>query len=770
MQWMWFAATAGGVLTLAPAPALAQGGQNVPGFDRVVYASVEVVGRNHYKFAGNVELQRGDTKIYADAVEVWTDEHRAAASGNVVLEQGNNRIAADRAEFDTDTRLGTFYNASGIATIRPPRQSGRPGGASLPPVAGQDTDVYFFGETVEKEGPKKYRITNGGFTTCVQPTPRWDLHADTVVLNIDHYTMLRQAVLKVKGVPLFYVPLFYYPTKREERATGVLLPTYGSSSLRGQSLANQFFWAIDRSQDATFKHEWYSKRGQGFGGEYRYNVGSGDGAINVLTLREHEATAIQSGQEYLLPASDSFQIQGSGTQALPGRLRVRGRVDYFSSLTTNQTFNTNVYDATRNQRTIGANLVGAWGAYSLNGTYDRSEYFYNQESSTLTGSVPRVAFSRTERPISPEVPIYTSFTGEYAGLVRTSRAGGVENDTSLTRVDFAPQIRYPFKRWQWFTVNAALAWRDTFYTRSLDPDRIDPATDRPIIVDESLNRQFFTMQAQMVGPVFNRVWDTPRNGYAEKFKHSIEPFFGVARTSSIDNRDRIVQLEGVDTIVGGSTQLSYGLRNRFYAKVRRGPTSQVREFVTVELTQTYYTDERASQFDSNYNSSFGASAPNKFSPLLLSVRAAPTDTVNGTVRAEFDSKYRTLRSISANGSYMLSGRVQGTAGWTKTNQPGSVSSPTVSHFFNASSNVHTADNRYGAVYAINWDIFRATVQQQRISAFYNAQCCGIAFEFQTYSFGPFSPVPADHRFFLSFTLAGLGNFSPLNGALGDVPR
>ena len=46
-------------------------------------------------------------------------------------------------------------------------------------MTGQDNDVYFFGETVEKIGPKKYKITNGGFSTCVQPTPRWDLHADT---------------------------------------------------------------------------------------------------------------------------------------------------------------------------------------------------------------------------------------------------------------------------------------------------------------------------------------------------------------------------------------------------------------------------------------------------------------------------------------------------------------------------------------------------------------------------------------------------------------
>jgi len=48
-------------------------------------------------------------------------------------------------------------------------------------------------------------------------TPRWDLHAGTVVLNVDHYTLLKQAVLSVKGVPMLYLPILYYPTKREDR-------------------------------------------------------------------------------------------------------------------------------------------------------------------------------------------------------------------------------------------------------------------------------------------------------------------------------------------------------------------------------------------------------------------------------------------------------------------------------------------------------------------------------------------------------------------------
>ena len=203
--------------------------------------SRERINENHWKLSGGVELNdQKDTKLYADDVEIFVDQDRAIATGNVLLTQGSNRIAADRADFNTKTRLGTFYHASGIANIQPPRQAPTPG-AFAPPLNTTDTDVYFFGDVIEKIGAKKYKITNGGFSTCVQPTPRWDLHADTVVLNIDHYTLLRNAILNVKGVPLLYVPVMYFPTKDEDRATGILIPTYGASSLRGQSISQRLF-------------------------------------------------------------------------------------------------------------------------------------------------------------------------------------------------------------------------------------------------------------------------------------------------------------------------------------------------------------------------------------------------------------------------------------------------------------------------------------------------------------------------------------------------
>src|SRR5262249_34499282 len=154
------------------------------------------------------------------------------------------------------------------------------------------------------------------------------LHAGSVVLNVDHYTLLRQAVFNVKGVPLLYTPIMYYPTHEDGRATGFLIPTYGQSTLRGHSIHNAFFWAIDRSQDATIMHDWYSKTGSSYGGEYRYNLGSGQGIADFSLLHDNQTD--------LLPESRSFEIRGNANQIFPHNLRARANVDYFSSVTTMQ--------------------------------------------------------------------------------------------------------------------------------------------------------------------------------------------------------------------------------------------------------------------------------------------------------------------------------------------------------------------------------------------------------------------------------------------------
>ncbi len=134
-----------------------------------------------------------------------------------------------------------------------------------------EPDVYFYGETIEKIGADKYRITKGGFTTCVQPTPRWDIVSGSATINLDDYVILRNAVDPGEGRAGVLPAGAVLPDSGVTIAPpGFLMPMYGRSLTAGQSLSNAFFWAINRSQDLTLFHDWCSRAATGVGSEYRY--------------------------------------------------------------------------------------------------------------------------------------------------------------------------------------------------------------------------------------------------------------------------------------------------------------------------------------------------------------------------------------------------------------------------------------------------------------------------------------------------------------------
>jgi LPS-assembly protein len=718
---------------------------------------IDRVSKDHLKLTGAVEVTCDDERFFADEIELFTAEDRLVATGNVVFTSGTSSVAAERLEFDTRARTGTFYNATGTAALQ---DDGSPA-LDRSMFGTQEPAVYFYGETLQKIGPKRYRITRGGFTTCVQPVPRWELTAGTVTLNLDHYAILTNTLFKVKGVPLLYLPIFYYPVQEDDRATGFLIPAYGTSTIRGQSLSNAFFWAINRSHDATFLHDWFSRTGQGFGGEYRYVLGTGsEGFLRTYGLREREATHTDPfGNHTMTPDRRSYEVRGQASHLISPRLRARGRADYFSSLEVQQTYFMNVYDASRRQRSFSGSLTGNVGQYTVTGALDRSEYFYGATSSSTRGGAPRIVASRAERPLFGS-PAYLSINGEYNRMVVQRKTDALVVDQGLTRYDVFPRVRVPFTRWQFLTVNSTAGFRSTYWSESRDP-----ALGQ---VEQGIGRSYYELQANVTGPVLNRIWTFAGSRYAEKLKHSVQPFFSVQRISAIDAFDRFVQIDATDTIVGNTTRLSYGVANRFY---RKPAGDRSREIVNASIGQSYYTDARAAQYDIYYLS-VGGTPPSRFSPVSLAVRALPTDYITANLRAEYDTQFDAFRTIAADGTIDWRGWLQASGGWSQRRfipgLPGFNDPTRLDHYLNGSTYVRLQQGRFGGAHQFNYDVLRGSFLQQRFTAFYNAQCCGFAVEYQTYDLSGlgFSPVQQDRRFNFSFSLAGIGTFANFFGALG----
>jgi hypothetical protein len=711
---------------------------------------------DHYQIVERVELpvpRQPGFRVFADTVDIYFDTDRLIASGNVSFTMPNGRINADRIEFNFADGTGVFHTAAGFMTVP---------NANRAEFGNQEPDVYIHGERIEKLGPKKYRITRGAFTTCVQPTPRWELVASSATINIDDFALLRNTVMRVKGVPVMYLPVLYYPLHEEERSTGILMPTYGTSTFRGPSLSNAFFLAINRSQDATFFHDWFTKTGTGAGAEYRYLSGVGSsGQIRAYRLDQKAAVFEQDGVTTNLPAQTSYQVNAAVNQALPYGLRAQGNIEYFSDVVTQQLYNQNDYQRSMSRRTISGGVTGAYGRTTVGGYYSRSEQFSDASSSTVYGSTPRLTANIAPAKLLG-TPIYASVNTEY--LFQPNRRlqdGVVISDESLGRVDIAPALRVPLSRLTYLSVTTNAAYRATRFSRSVDASGN--------FVNEPVTRQYLSLQTDVIGPVLSKIWDTPGSGYSDRMKHVIEPTFSVEYLTEVANQARVPITDSSVVAVGGAMKVTYGVANRLIARTRgagetRGST---REFFTVGVQQTYYTNPDTSRFDTNYVSYSFRPRPVDLSPVAVTARVSPTPAVDGNARLEYDMTGNGLQILTA-GSTLNTGVGSANVSFSRQRPtPGSE----VSSYFSGSSSLRFKDGRVTAFYGLNWDIDARYIYSQSLGGAYLAQCCGVQADFQVVNFLPSSssPIPSDRRLNFAFVLAGLGTFSNFFGLFGGQP-
>jgi LPS-assembly protein len=705
----------------------------------------------HSVYCGNAvwELQ-GGVKFFADCIEYVKEGQRIIARGNVVFTNPEGRIAAERAEFSRLTGLGTFYQANGLMSLGPK--------ADRRQFGNQDPDVYFWGETIEKLGPRKYKILSGGFTTCVQPTPRWELRTGNVMLNLNDYAVARNTVLRVKGVPLMYMPLIYYPIQEDDRATGFLLPTYGTSTLRGQALSNAFFWAMGRSQDATFFHDWFTKTGQGFGTEYRYVAAAeSTGTVRYYLLNQKATTYTVNNTVTALPEKRSFELTGNITHVLTPRWRARARLDYVSDLLTQQLYNQNVARSTNPSRTIDGNLSGAIGLLSINASTQWTETFSGTTQSQQYGGTPRITANVAPRQIFG-TPVYAGLNSEYAYLPNRRITDGIVTfDNSLHRADISPSARVPLSKLTFLTVNNSATFRTTYYSRSFDEDN-DP-------IDQPLTRKYLALRSAIIGPVLTKIWDTPNSTRSQRMKHVIEPTFTVDYYTQIANYQAtpVLATDPSDKVIGGMAQLTYGLNNRLFYRSRAtdGGRGSTREFVTIGVQQTYYTKPEASSTDNQYTTR--GTTLTDLSPVALTARFSPSTFIDANSRVEYDTDGGGLRLFSFGGSLNAAG-TNSNLTFSRTR----IGDSDPSAFLNGSTSLSFNQGRFRTTYGLSWDIERGYIVSQRASAAYLAQCCGVEVEFQNYDFGQssLSPIPSDRRVNFSFILAGLGTFSNFFGAFG----
>jgi hypothetical protein len=219
--------------------------------------------------------------------------------------------------------------------------------------------------------------------------------------------------------------------------------------------------------------------------------------------------------------------------------------------------------------------------------------------------------------------------------------------------------------------------------------------------------------------------------------------------------------------VGNAMRLTYGVTNRLIARTRGadGARGSTREFLTVGVQQTYYTDPETSRYDTAYVSYSGRPKPIDLSPIAVTARLAPTPAIDANARLEYD--------VTGNGLQILTAGSTVTTGASSSNVSFSRQRFTplseVSSYVSGSSAWRFSQGRVSAFYGLNWDIDAKYIYSQSLGATYMSQCCGVQADFQVVNFLPSvgAPIPSDRRLNFSFVLAGLGTFSNFFGLFGQ---
>lgn len=107
-------------------------------------------------------------------------------------------------------------------------------------------------------------------------TPTWSIKADRVVQDKERQLIYyRNAVVRIMGVPLVYLPVFWHTDPQAVRKSGFLTPEISASDRRGFSYEQPYLFVISPSADLTVSPQINTKVAPLLNGHYRQRFYSG---------------------------------------------------------------------------------------------------------------------------------------------------------------------------------------------------------------------------------------------------------------------------------------------------------------------------------------------------------------------------------------------------------------------------------------------------------------------------------------------------------------
>lgn len=234
--------------------------------------------------------------LQADELVTDQKDDRVIAKGHVEVYYKNYALQADELVYD---RRGKTLNAVGNVRIKEPdgalinadritlTEDFRDGFIRSFQAVTKD-DARIAADSAYRKDGNTTVFEKGRFTPCQtcknEPNaqPLWSIRARKITHKKDeHNIYFEDGAFEVFGLPVIWLPYFYYPDPTVKQRSGFLAPRFAQSDDLGLSFELPYYYALSRSADLTLTPQVTTKAGTLLKGEWRQRLEHG--GYNIRT-------------------------------------------------------------------------------------------------------------------------------------------------------------------------------------------------------------------------------------------------------------------------------------------------------------------------------------------------------------------------------------------------------------------------------------------------------------------------------------------------------
>ena len=659
-----------------------------------------------------VTIEYQDLKLKARSVHGSLKNKTVVAEGDVTFEQGASSMHGVRLELDLAEKTGVLTDG------RMDLEGG----------------LHLKGAVLAKVGPRSFTLADGVVTSCEVcdgEEPAWKFKVRSGTVTVEEFARLKGVTFSMGGVPLLWTPYLIWPALRD-RASGFLIPGLGYNSNRGGYFGMSYYWAINRSADATFSGDFYTKRYYGLGAEVR--------------ARPSEGTRFE-GTYYVIkdPTIDGWRWQTQGALVSDDLgPKLRGVVTWLdlSDPTFFQDFNRNFsLSSTRSLKSEGF-VTWSPDPLAVNFRISREEALGYGSGSVVSERLPTLEASLRPTPFFGQA-VFVEASAQ-GGVLRADRGDGLPSGT-YDRFDLFPKMNVPVSLFPWLSLEATAGVRLTSYGKSLSADKTS-------LEDVRYNREALSTTVSLTGPAFSRLFEGALGPFV-KFKHVIEPRVTWGTLTGRDDFSSTPLFDEIDSLVPTNV-IRYSILQHLLAKGNEGGS---REIASFEVARQYFV-----KLPGEGTAAGPAPDAQPSSPWDFILRVNATSALNLDVRTTWDSHASQVTAASV--TAVLSGAERTLALSLFDSHPVIVPKeldPGASAQLRVSGGMPILPKRLRFDVEANYDLTKGRMLESRSLLTVQAECFKILAEYRDLRTG--NAPSRDFR--VALTLKNVGSFLDFTGSL-----